>query len=152
MFFTHFPSPQDLVLNDPMCYTHISPSPQDLVLNDPMCFTHISPSGPSIKWPCVFYTHFTLTSGPNINWPLLLYTHSPSSQDLTGQSSCNTCPAGYFCNATFGGVVQYGSYICPEGYYCPNGTEHAEQYPCPAGTFNNRTGERGMCVRERMVS
>ena len=60
-----------------MCFTHISPSPQDLVLTDPLCFTHISPSGPSIKRPCVFYTHFTLTSGPSINWPHLLCTHFP---------------------------------------------------------------------------
>ena len=25
------------------------------------------------------------------------------------------------------------------GYYCPNGTETSSQYPCPPGTFNNRT-------------
>lgn len=59
-----------------------------------------------------------------------------------GQSSCLTCPEMYYCNATFGPVVNFASYLCPEGYYCPNGTEHSEQYPCPKGTFNNRTGTK----------
>ena len=55
---------------------------------------------------------------------------------------CKVCPPGHYCNATYGPVVYYGSYICPEGHYCPNGTEYSDQYPCPRGTFNNRTGER----------
>ena len=57
------------------------------------------------------------------------------------------CPGGFYCNATSGPVIIYGSYICPEGYYCPNGTEYAEQYPCPRGTFNNLTGE----IRDSMI-
>jgi hypothetical protein len=61
-------------------------------------------------------------------------------QDEPVMSSCKTCPEGYYCNATNGPVDNYASTVCPEGYYCPNGTEHAEQYPCPKGTFNNRTG------------
>jgi hypothetical protein len=28
------------------------------------------------------------------------------------------------------------------GHYCPNGTKVSNQYPCPAGTFNNGTGLR----------
>lgn len=61
-------------------------------------------------------------------------------QDEPVKSTCKTCPEGYYCNATFSPVVNYASTVCPEGFYCPNGTEHAEQYPCPKGTFNNRTG------------
>ena len=25
------------------------------------------------------------------------------------------------------------------GYYCPQATQYATQFPCPAGTFSNRT-------------
>ncbi|XP_062603182.1 uncharacterized protein LOC134264959 [Saccostrea cucullata] len=65
---------------------------------------------------------------------------SGTYQDDPVMSSCKSCPEGYYCNATFGPVVNYANTVCPEGFYCPNGTEHAEQYPCPKGTFNNRTG------------
>ena len=69
-------------------------------------------------------------------------------KDLPVQSSCKICPEGYYCNATFGGVVNYATYICPEGYYCPNGTTFAEEFPCPPGTFNNRTGtEKRLVVK-----
>lgn len=27
---------------------------------------------------------------------------------------------------------------CPKGHYCPKGTGYAEQFPCPAGTYNPR--------------
>ena len=66
---------------------------------------------------------------------------SGTYQNTEGQWSCNTCMEGFYCNATFGPVVWYGQTVCPEGYYCPNGTEYDTQYPCPRGTFNNRTGE-----------
>ena len=66
---------------------------------------------------------------------------SGTYQDTAGKWFCKTCPEGFYCNATFGPVVWYQQTICPEGYYCPNGTEYAEQYPCPRGTFNNRTGK-----------
>ena len=46
---------------------------------------------------------------------------------------------GYYCNATYEPVSWYGSYECPEGYYCLNNTEYDTQYPCPVGTFLNRT-------------
>ena len=26
---------------------------------------------------------------------------------------------------------------CPQGYYCPAGTEFAQQYPCPSGTYGD---------------
>ena len=61
-------------------------------------------------------------------------------QDTMTQWTCKTCPEGFYCNATFGPVIWYGQTECPEGFFCPNGTEYGEQYPCPYGTFNNRTG------------
>lgn len=35
--------------------------------------------------------------------------------------------------------MDYTPYPCPEGHYCPNGTEWATQYGCPAGTYNPYT-------------
>ncbi|RUS80256.1 hypothetical protein EGW08_011985, partial [Elysia chlorotica] len=61
-------------------------------------------------------------------------------QKLPGQAQCDQCPAGFYCNATFGPVVTYDPYVCPEGFFCPNGTQYAEEHPCPVSTFNNITG------------
>ena len=30
--------------------------------------------------------------------------------------------------------------ICPLGYYCPNGTQFAEQFACPNGTYSDLEG------------
>lgn len=38
-----------------------------------------------------------------------------------------------FTNITYGG-------ICPAGYYCLIGTKRPYEYPCPNGTYSNRTG------------
>jgi len=65
---------------------------------------------------------------------------SGTYQDEKNQHDCKVCPAGYFCNATFGPVVNYVPNACPPGYYCSNGTKHSEESPCPIGTFNNITG------------
>jgi hypothetical protein len=64
-------------------------------------------------------------------------------QNLPGQSSCSECPAGFFCPQ---GVISYGggAYDCPRGYYCLNGTQYSNQYPCPAGTFNNQSNGRSL--------
>lgn len=47
--------------------------------------------------------------------------------------------SGYYCNATFGPVVNYAIYPCPMGHYCPAGTKFDIQYPCAVGTFRNVT-------------
>ena len=69
-------------------------------------------------------------------------------QNETGQSTCRICPRGFYCNDTNGPVISYGQYICIEGHYCPNGTRYAEEFKCPPGTFNNRTGmdEQADCL------
>lgn len=61
-------------------------------------------------------------------------------QDERAKPDCKICPAGFYCNDTNGPVILYGQYICIEGHYCPVGTRYAEQFKCPPGTFNNRTG------------
>eukprot|EP00704_Kipferlia_bialata_P000894 g894.t1 len=56
-------------------------------------------------------------------------------QSETGQSDCDTCPAGYYCVEGTEDPV-----ICPAGSYCPAGTESATENQCPAGTFSSTTG------------
>ena len=63
-------------------------------------------------------------------------------QDLETQSDCMVCPAGYFCDNTMGIVVLDNSTtVCPMGSYCPSGTQYANEFLCPIGTFSNITGE-----------
>ena len=59
-----------------------------------------------------------------------------SYNDLTQQSSCFDCPAGYYC---LGNSVHYNFTVCPVGYYCPIGTPTATTYACPVGKFGNVT-------------
>ena len=54
------------------------------------------------------------------------------------------CDAGYYCRSgsdtatpTYG-ISKGDAGICPAGYFCAEQT--AEPEPCPAGTFNNVTG------------
>ncbi|XP_036928145.1 uncharacterized protein LOC119004899 isoform X4 [Acanthopagrus latus] len=53
--------------------------------------------------------------------------------NLTGQSVCSRCPAGYYCAEKTGNFTKYP---CPPGFYCPDGTRHATQFPCPRGYYN----------------
>ncbi|XP_010794964.1 zonadhesin-like [Notothenia coriiceps] len=59
----------------------------------------------------------------------------PGSYQLRqGQGSCETCPAGSHC-------PDQGMNIpmpCERGFYCPSGS--ANQHPCPAGTYGNKSG------------
>ena len=65
---------------------------------------------------------------------------SGTYQNEVGRWDCKTCEEGFYCNATFGPVVHYMQTVCPEGHYCPAGTKYDVEFPCPRGTFNNRTG------------
>lgn len=59
---------------------------------------------------------------------------SGSYQNVTGQAECHPCPAGYFCEE-----AQVTPAECPKGHYCPAGTKYATEFPCPNGTFSNKT-------------
>ena len=57
---------------------------------------------------------------------------------------CTVCPEGFYCD----GTVQNSSHCvhgvqlplpCPMGQYCPNATKMATEFPCPVGTFNDKT-------------
>lgn len=62
-------------------------------------------------------------------------------QDETTQPVCKTCPTGYFCDNTVDIVIlDNTTTICRIGHYCPAGTRFWNEFPCPVGTFNNRTG------------
>ena len=63
-------------------------------------------------------------------------------QDSFGQGNCKTCPEGYYCdgNALNITTCEFGvskPLPCPQGRYCPLGTEYADQYLCPPGTYNS---------------
>ncbi|XP_074535630.1 uncharacterized protein LOC141797845 [Halichoeres trimaculatus] len=66
-------------------------------------------------------------SGRPVSCPAGTYTN------LTGQSVCSRCPAGYYCPEKTGNFTKFP---CPPGFYCPDGTRHATQYPCPRGYYN----------------
>lgn len=80
-------------------------------------------------------------------------------QPYKGQRQCIQCPEGSYCdpnearmnsssgaNSSSHGVTAPTD--CPVGYYCPRGTQSASQYPCPIGTFGNRTKliSEGQCT------
>lgn len=53
-----------------------------------------------------------------------------------------TCPIGFYCDPTSlspgQGVIQPEA--CVAGHYCPTNTSSARQYPCPPGSYENKTG------------
>ena len=75
-------------------------------------------------------------------------SHSPvvcpagTYQDQEGKGYCKGCPRGFYCDLEepCGNSTATQPRVCPAGHYCPNGTRFATEWPCPAGTFSNRTG------------
>lgn len=61
-------------------------------------------------------------------------------QDEEGQFRCKGCLAGHYCDPSTNltGVIYPTK--CTAGNYCPAGTKAERQFPCPAGTFSNKTG------------
>lgn len=64
---------------------------------------------------------------------------SGTYQNEWAKWTCKACPAGFYCNATYGPVSHFGSYECPQGNYCPVNTTYSTEFPCGLGTFLNRT-------------
>lgn len=48
--------------------------------------------------------------------------------------------SGYFCDNSLVAVGDLTNNSCPAGFYCPQQTNRSNEYPCPAGTYNNQTG------------
>lgn len=112
-----------------------------------------------------FFVHnsfFTLSSWHRPS-PATVPLTCPSGayQDQPGQSACQVCSAGQYCDrdekcafstaVTSGNgtgtcpvacpaaaYLAFGNYTrerpCPAGYYCPAGTNFSQRYPCPVGT------------------
>ena len=57
--------------------------------------------------------------------------------------------SGYFCPEGTAGVADINTQsgtpsvknLCPKGHFCPLNTEAATENPCPAGTYNQLTGQ-----------
>lgn len=63
---------------------------------------HRCPSGSSYPIPCAEGTY----------------------QDLTGQSTCKTCPAGYYCDKTaILSTTELNTKRCGAGHFCSGGTK-----------------------------
>ena len=54
----------------------------------------------------------------------------------TGRAHCYDCCPGYYCPRNTIACL----HECPAGHYCPIGTGQPYSYPCPHGTYNNKTG------------
>ena len=69
--------------------------------------------------------------------PVGTFVTGKGSSDAT---SCVSCPAGTWCNASATTDPTADDLLCPAGHFCPNGTVTPE--PCPAGTFRPYTGAK----------
>jgi len=57
---------------------------------------------------------------------------------IEGLGECYPCMKGFYCPENK--MTDYSMYVCPKGHYCPNNTKTANQFPCPIGTFSDKTG------------
>ena len=63
-------------------------------------------------------------------------------QQSGGQAECEPCPEGFYCDPYEVGDGVVNPESCPAGYYCPLGTTFKYEFPCPIGTFRDRTEAR----------
>ena len=61
-------------------------------------------------------------------------------QSREGESSCDTCPEGSYCDPYESGSGVIEPEDCPAGYYCRPGTTFKYEFPCPIGTFRAAVG------------
>lgn len=83
-------------------------------------------------------TNDTLICPPGHQCPegsnLPLFCEAGTYQIRAGQTYCNPCAAGFYCQSALSGAED-----CPAGYYCPEGTTYDTEFPCPVGTFSAAT-------------
>ncbi|XP_078415887.1 uncharacterized protein LOC144691558 [Cetorhinus maximus] len=80
--------------------------------------------------PCLAGTFCPSGSSRPIGCPAGSYSNR------SHQSECDLCRPGYYCTPY---STSFLLTPCWSGYYCPSGTMDPAQYPCPVGTYNNRT-------------
>lgn len=59
------------------------------------------------------------------------FCKSGTYQVMAGQTYCNPCAAGFYCQSALSGAED-----CPIGHYCPEGTTYSTEFPCPIGTYS----------------
>ncbi|CAG5113265.1 Oidioi.mRNA.OKI2018_I69.chr2.g7385.t1.cds [Oikopleura dioica] len=89
------------------------------------------------KKPCLAGTYNPMEGAVNSDWCLTCPTGS-TCDEATGEVPTDgtvTCEDGKYC--TDGKIED-----CPKGFYCDYSTNpgRSEPYPCPEGTFNDKTG------------
>lgn len=57
-------------------------------------------------------------------------------QGIDSLDGVQLCPPKFYCPNE--GMTNYLGYPCAPGYYCPAGTTTQTEFPCPAGTYNDR--------------
>lgn len=71
-------------------------------------------------------------------------TYAPFTK-AKSQYDCLECPAGKFCDGSVDGSnVATGPQTCDPGHYCPPGTKYRDQFPCPAGYYNDLSGSHSI--------
>nr|XP_054760398.1 neurogenic locus notch homolog protein 3-like [Lytechinus pictus] len=82
--------------------------------------------------PCTpgYYCEFDADRTPCPN------TTYSSESGATNSSTCQPCPAGFWCNEP--ALTNYTKVPCPLGHYCPTATD--EPMPCPPGTYRSLLG------------
>jgi hypothetical protein len=60
-------------------------------------------------------------------------------QPNAGNDFCHTTPPGYYTPTS---SVSYVSYEGSPGYHYPAGTKYRTEFPCPPGTYSNKTGNQ----------
>ncbi|XP_069122179.1 multiple epidermal growth factor-like domains protein 6 [Argopecten irradians] len=59
--------------------------------------------------------------------------------NYTGASSCDVCPAGFYCLPVQPYNDTLNAQDCPNGYYCPAGTG-INWMSCPSGSYSDQSG------------
>ena len=60
--------------------------------------------------------------------------------DLTSADECDMCPQGYYCSWGTGNFSSANPpRPCEQGHYCPFQTPSPDRFPCPAGTYSDRS-------------
>jgi hypothetical protein len=88
----------------------------------------------SLRGDCALghYCPARTATGGDLPCPAGTYSSTPH---LTSASECSPCLPGSYCSG--GGTAVTGP--CAAGHYCPAKTATDTAYPCPAGTYTNRT-------------